>query len=337
MTQTLLTGIKPTGTPHLGNYAGAIKPTCTLAAAPETRSFLLIADGHALNAIREPEKLRGHVFEVAATYAAFGLATGRSVLFRQSDVLEIFQLANILACYCGKGMANRAHAYKAAVARNIEAGKSEPDAGINMGLFTYPLLMSADILAFDTDIVPVGSDQRQHVELTISLAQSLNSAVGMNSAVGKAVRIPKVRIDESTATLPGLDGRKMSKSYNNTIPLFCTREQLRKHIRRVQTDSRRPGEPGDAETCALYKLYGAVASKAELKAMREEYAAGTGYAVLKDQVFEALDSALAEPRERYLAFLADRESLATTLAQGAEQAREVAQPVLARVRRAVGL
>tara|TARA_R110002073_G_scaffold225022_5_gene385323 strand:+ start:14890 stop:15885 length:996 start_codon:yes stop_codon:yes gene_type:complete len=331
MTQTLLTGIKPTGTPHLGNYAGSIKPTCVLAAEPDTRSFLLIADGHALNAIRDPQKLRRHIAEVAATYAAFGLATGRSVLFRQSDVSEIFQLANILACYCGKGMANRAHAYKAAVARNVEAGKSDSDAGINMGLFTYPLLMSADILAFDTDLVPVGADQRQHVELTISLAQSLNSAVG------HALRIPKVRIDASTATLPGLDGRKMSKSYNNTIPLFCTREQLRKHIRRVQTDSRRPGEPGDAETCALYALYGAVASKPELEAMRGEYAAGTGYAVIKEQVFEALDRALAEPRERYLAFLADRESLATTLVKGAELAREVVQPVLARVRGAVGL
>jgi len=331
MTQTLLTGIKPTGTPHLGNYAGAIKPTCDLARGADVLSFLLIADGHALNSVRDPKLLRKHVFEVAATYAAFDLPTDRSVLFRQSDVSEIFQVASMLACYCGKGMANRAHAYKAAVAKNAEAGKSELDAGINMGLFTYPLLMSADILAFDTDIVPVGADQRQHVELTISLAQRVNNAVG------QAVRIPSVRIDETTHTLPGLDGRKMSKSYNNTIPLFCSRDVLRKKIGRIRTDSRAPGESGDPANCSLFAMYSAVATDGQQRAMRLEYESGTGYSQIKEQVFEVIDASLREPRERYLAFLEDRESLESTLARGAERARAAARPVLTRFRSAVGL
>jgi tryptophanyl-tRNA synthetase len=331
MTQTLLTGIKPTGTPHLGNYAGAIKPTCDLARDPNTQSFLLIADGHALNAMRDPVQLRHHVSEVAATYAAFGLATDRGVLFRQSDISEIFQLSNILACYCAKGMANRAHAYKAAVAKNTEAGKTDSDAGINMGLFTYPLLMSADILAFDTDVVPVGSDQRQHVELTISLARSINSAVG------QALRVPTLRIDEATQAVPGLDGRKMSKSYKNTIPLFCSREVLQKRIGRVRTTSRAPGVPGDPTSCSLFALYNIFSSDLQREALRREYELGTGYAKIKEEVFELCDASLREPRARYLAYMDDREALATTLSEGAERAREAVRPVLARVRKAVGL
>ena len=314
MTQTLLTGIKPTGTPHLGNYAGAIKPICELARDPTTQSFLLIADGHALNAIRDPEKLRDHVAEVAATYAAFGLTTDRDVLFRQSDVPEIFQLANILACYCAKGLANRAHAYKAAVARNAEE-QSDSDAGINMGLFTYPLLMSADILAFHTDLVPVGPDQRQHVELTISLAKSINSAVG------QTLRVPNVRIDEATDAIPGLDGRKMSKSYNNTISLFCSREALRKQIRRVRTSSRAPGVPGDSKNCSLFALHNIFASDAQRDAMRREYELGTGYGAIKERVFELCDASLSESRARYQNFLEDRQALAASLSEGAERAR----------------
>jgi len=330
MSQTLVTGIKPTGTPHLGNFAGAIQPTRELAAQSELRSFLLIADGHALNSIREPEKLRRYTYEVAATYVAMGLATERSVLLRQSDVPEVYQLANLLACYCSKGMANRAHAYKAAVARNQDQDLDR-DAGINMGLFTYPLLMSADILAFDTDVVPVGLDQKQHVELTVALAQRVNQAAG------PVLRVPAIRIDEATQTIPGLDGRKMSKSYGNTIPLFCSRDQLQKLVFRVQTDSRAKGEPGDPSRCTLYRIARAFANEQELRSLRHDYETGAGYGHIKEQVFEQIDAVIHEPRKRFEQLLEDREALDGILERGAQIARDSVRPVMARVRAATGL
>ncbi len=325
-----LTGIKPTGIPHVGNYIGAIRPALALAERYEARYF--IADYHALNSIHEAARLLDLTYEVAATWMACGLDPARTLLYRQSDVPETFELATFLMAFTAKGHMNRAHAYKDAVAKNEEAGR-DVDAGINMGLYTYPVLMAADILLFDTHVVPVGRDQKQHVEICADIAETINHVYGEPLLV-----VPEPLIEEGGDVVVGLDGRKMSKSYDNTIPLFAPSAQLKKLIGRVVTDSKTVEEPKDPETCNVFKLYRLFASSEDQAALAERYrAGGMGYGQAKAALLERMEAELAPLRERYTALQADRPALDRHLAEGAERARDVAAGTLRRLRRAAGI
>lgn len=328
---TVVTGIKPTGEPHLGNLIGAIEPALALAERPEMQALYFIADVHALNAAIAPEVVRRHAYEIAAAYLAFGLDPRGAILFRQSDVSEVFELSAILACVCGKGLVNRAHAYKAAVAAN-RARDAGDDAGINMGLYTYPILMAADILAFDAAVVPIGADQRQHLEIARQLATALNARFG------EVVVVPAPIIGEAKAAeLPGVDGRKMSKSYGNTVPLFASRDELRARIMRVVTGSSPPGLPVQTAGNVLFELGAPALLPADRDELAGRFAAGASYAELKQLVFERLDARLAGPRERFGNLMQDLEAIDEILDEGATRARRIARVVLARVKSAAGL
>ncbi|WP_437645821.1 tryptophan--tRNA ligase [Sorangium sp. So ce362] len=340
MASTVLTGIKPTGTPHLGNFVGAIKPALALAGTA-SNALYFVADYHALNAIHDAQKLRGLVHEVAVTWLALGLDPEKVIFYRQSDIPEIFELTWILSCFTAKGLMNRAHAYKAAVARNIEsrAGASSAanvedmddlDAGINMGLYSYPVLMAADILLFKTNVVPVGKDQVQHIEIARDIAQRFNALYG------PTLVLPAARISTDTAVIPGLDGRKMSKSYDNTISLFLPPEKLRKTIFKYKTDSSPPSEPKDPDASPLFHLYREFATPEETEALRGRYRSGIGWGEAKEAVFEVLNRALEEPRRRYAELMADTAGVDALLAEGAVRARQIASATLQEIRRAVG-
>ncbi|MGI9539660.1 MAG: tryptophan--tRNA ligase [Miltoncostaeaceae bacterium] len=324
-----LTGIKPTGSPTLGNYLGMIRPA--LALVERYRPLYFIADYHALTTVRDGHELRSLTRELAATWLALGLDTERGLLYRQSDVPEIFEITWILSCFAPKGLLNRAHAYKAAVDANEEAERT-PDDGVSMGLFNYPVLMAADILSFDADVVPVGLDQKQHVEIARDIADALNTAYG------EVLRLPEPLIDPNVQTIPGTDGRKMSKSYGNTLPLFEEPKRLTKQVKRIVTDSRRPEDPKDPDTDTVFLIYRAVAPAADAAALRERYlAGGVGYGEVKEDLAARLVAEFAEPRERYLELIEDRDMLDGVLADGAARARALAAPVLDRLRRAVGV
>jgi tryptophanyl-tRNA synthetase len=326
----VLTGIKPTGTPHLGNLVGAIKPALALSETAASALYF-IADYHALTAIHDAERLRGLVRELAATWLALGLDPAKVVFYRQSDVPEIFELSWILSCFTSKGLMNRAHAYKAAVAKNEEAGSEDIDAGINMGLYGYPVLMAADILLFRTNIVPVGKDQVQHVEIARDIAQRFNANYG------PVLTVPEARINKDTAVVPGLDGRKMSKSYDNVIPLFLPSEKLRKLIFKFKTDSSAPTEPKDPDTSPLFHLYREFATEDEADALRKRYLTGIGWGEAKEAVFTVLDRALVEPRRRYAELMADPSRMDALLAEGSNRARALAGPVMTEVRHVIGV
>ncbi|MGK4001844.1 tryptophan--tRNA ligase [Sorangium sp. So ce1036] len=336
MARTVLTGIKPTGTPHLGNYVGAIKPALALAKAAASALYF-VADYHALTIIHDARKLRDSVQEVAATWLALGLDPTKVAFYRQSDVPETFELAWILSCFTAKGLMNRAHAYKAAVARNLEsrggaAGVDDIDdldAGINLGLYSYPVLMAADILLFKTNVVPVGKDQAQHIEIARDIAQRFNAIYG------PILVLPEARIDADTAVIPGLDGRKMSKSYDNIIPLFSPPERLRKLIFKYKTDSSPPSEPKDPDTSTLFHLYREFATPEETEALRGRYRSGIGWGEAKEAVFEVLSRTLEEPRRRYAELMADPARVDALLTEGAARAREMAQGTIQETRRAV--
>lgn len=328
MSETILTAVKPTGVPHLGNYVGAIAPVLELARCAE-RVVVFVADGHALNSVRDAETLRKHSVEVAATYLAFGLDPARTNFFRQSDVPEVFQLASILGCLCPKGMLNRAHAYKAAVAANKERG-AEPDAGINMGLYGYPVLMAADILAFDAGMVPVGPDQRQHLEVACELARRINGAYG------PVLRIPKLR-EAAGGELPGTDGRKMSKSYANVLMPFDSPAGIRRAVGRIATSSRALGEPGDPERSLVLAIYSRFADTHEVADARARLREGAGDGELKRLLSDRLVERFSEPRARYGDLLGRPEVLDGLLERGAQEARAIARGVLSRVKDAVGL
>lgn len=324
-----VTGIKPTGTPHLGNYLGMIRPSLALAA--EYESYIFIADYHALTTVRDGSELRDLTYDVAATWLALGLDPERTVLYRQSDVPGVCELAWILDCVTPKGLLNRAHAYKAAVDDNQLHGR-DADAGVNAGLFNYPVLMAADILYPCADVVPVGQDQKQHIEITDDIAASFNAIYG------PILTIPDAIIDERVMTIPGLDGRKMSKSYDNIIPILAPSNDLHKAVRRIVTDSRRPEEPKNPETDTIFQLFQLVASEPTVSAMADRYrAGGLGYGEAKDQLFTALDEIFAPARERYEEMSGDRAAMDRVLAEGAERVRAVADPLLARVREVVGV
>jgi tryptophanyl-tRNA synthetase len=327
----ILTGITTTGTPHLGNYAGAIRPAIAASKDDNVAPFYFLADYHALIKCQEPERVRQSSLEIAATWLALGLDTANAVFYRQSDVPEIMELTWILTCVASKGLMNRAHAYKAAVADNEQGGENDPDKGITMGLFSYPILMAADILMFNANKVPVGKDQVQHIEMARDIAGRFNHIYGEHFVLPEAV------IDEHGATLSGLDGRKMSKSYNNTIPLFEPEKKLRKLINKIKTNSLEPGEPKDPDSCTLFSIYKAFATREEVHEIRQRYAEGIAWGEMKRVLYEHINDHITPARERYEALLQTPEHIEEQLQEGALKARAVSAPFIRELRKAVGI
>ncbi|MBV9142327.1 MAG: tryptophan--tRNA ligase [Pseudonocardiales bacterium] len=324
-----LTGIKPTGAPHIANYIGAIRPA--LALTDQYDSYYFIADYHALTVIKNPQEFTDLTYQVAAAWLAMGLDPAQSTIYRQSDLPETFELSWILSCVTPKGMLNRAHAYKAAVDQAAEEGTADVDANVNMGLYCYPVLMAADIILFSAHVVPVGRDQSQHVEYARDIAQKFNHTYG------PTLQVPELLLSPTAATIIGSDGRKMSKSYGNQIPLFADTATLRKLIRRYKTDSTGADEPKDADNSGLFQIYREIAPVEDADDVKKALEAGhMSWGQLKDIVFKAVDGFLTEPRERYRALMADRRQVDRILAAGAEKARLEAQHLLARVRDAIG-
>lgn len=334
MTTRVLTGITTTGTPHLGNYVGAIRPAIEASRQPGAESFFFLADYHALIKCDDPARIARSRLEIAATFLAAGLDTERVVFYRQSDIPEIPELNWLLTCVTAKGLMNRAHAYKASTDANEAAGE-ESDQGVTMGLFCYPVLMAADILMFNAHQVPVGKDQVQHIEMARDIAQRFNHLFG---AGRELFVLPEARVDEEIALLPGLDGRKMSKSYDNTIPLFAGGAKgLKEAIAKVVTDSRLPGEAKDPDSNALLTLFSAFASTEDTAAFRAELVAGLGWGEAKQRLFERIESQIGPMRARYEALIANPAEIEAALQAGAAKARAIAAPFLAELRAAVGL
>jgi tryptophanyl-tRNA synthetase len=327
----VLTGIKPTGSPHVGNLLGAIRPALRLA-DQGLEAMYFIADYHALTTVHDAKEMRQLTYEVAATWLAMGLDPNKTLFYRQSDIPEIFELAWIFSCFTSKGWMNKAHAYKDIVAKKEEAGETEVDAGINVGIYTYPVLMAADIIAFDVDLVPVGKDQVQHVEIARDIAQRINSAYGAN-----VLRLPRAKLEENAAIVPGIDGKKMSKSYNNQIPLFAPPKKMQKIVNTIVTDSTPPEAPKDPEASTIFQIYKAIASPDECNALAERYRTGIGWGDAKKALAERLEVELAPAREKYDALMADTKKIDALLAEGAAKARVTARKVLDRVRGAVGI
>lgn len=329
-TQRVLTGITTTGTPHLGNYVGAIRPAIVASENDDTESFYFLADFHALIKCQDAGMVHQSSREIAATWLALGLNTDKAVFYRQSDVPEIPELCWILNCMAAKGLMNRAHAYKAAVAANEEAGE-DPDYAVTMGLYSYPVLMAADILMFNSQKVPVGKDQIQHVEMARDIAGRFNHRYGEHFVLPEAV------VDDNVAVLQGLDGRKMSKSYGNTIPLFLPEKKLRKHINKIKTNLLEPGEPKDPDTSTVFQIWQAFATQEQTAYMREEFANGIAWGEAKKQLFELVNDEIKEARERYETLLQDPSHIESVLQEGAEKARDYSRPFLAKLREAVGI
>jgi tryptophanyl-tRNA synthetase len=326
----VLTGITTTGIPHLGNYVGAIRPAIAASRDAAVESFYFLADYHALIKCQDPELVHRSTLEIAATWLALGLDPQRVVFYRQSDIPEIPELTWLLTCMTAKGLMNRAHAYKAVVQENESAGE-DPDFGITMGLFSYPILMAADILLFNATRIPVGRDQVQHIEMARDIAQRFNHHYGEHFVLPEAV------VDDQVAVLQGLDGRKMSKSYGNTIPLFLDDKQLRKHINRIKTNLLEPGEPKDPDDSTVFQIWRAFATPEQTAEMRAAFAAGIAWGEAKKRLFELVNDELTPARARYEALLDDPGHIEAVLRDGAEKARALATPRLAELRRAVGI
>ena len=325
--QIVLTGIKPTGTPHMGNYIGALHPLIEMAKTRKT--FVFIADLHALNIIHDPNQIRQHTYEIAAILLALGLNLENATLFRQSDIVQVSQLSTMLMNITPKGLMNRAHSYKAAVEKNTAAG-ADVDAGVNMGLYTYPILMAADILLYNTDVVPVGADQKQHVEFARDIAGYFNHTYG------EIFKLPEPVISADAGIIPGLDGRKMSKSYDNIIPLFAPESELKKKIMRIITDSKLPDEPKNPDESTIFQLYRQFANADEIADMRARFErGGMGYGDAKRILFEKINSVLSAPRAEYERLMSNTSELDNVLASGAARARAVAEKTYERVHRAM--
>jgi len=329
--QRVLTGITTSGTPHLGNYAGAIRPAVAASRQAGVESFYFLADYHALIKVQDPARVQQSTLEIAASWLACGLDPDKVWFYRQSDIPEIPELTWLLTCVAGKGLLNRAHAFKAAVDKNTAEG-NDADAGITAGLFMYPVLMAADILLFGAHKVPVGRDQVQHIEMARDFGARFNHLYGQ-----AYFTLPEAAIEESVATLPGLDGRKMSKSYDNTIALFADAATLKKKIMGLLTDSKAPGEPKDTEGSALFQIYQAFATPEQTAAMRKAFAEGIAWGDAKQQLFAVIDAEIAPMRERYNALMADPARIEAILQAGAVKARAIATPLLQELRHAVGL
>ena len=331
MSTRVLTGIKPTGSPHVGNLLGAIRPALRLA-DEGLEAMYFIADYHALTTVHDAKELRQLTYEVAATWLAMGLDPDKVLFYRQSDVPEIFELAWVFNCFTSKGWMNKAHAYKAIVADKEAAGEADVDAGINMGVYSYPVLMAADIIAFDVDLVPVGRDQVQHVEIARDIAQRINSAYGK-----EVLRLPKAKLEDNAAIVPGVDGRKMSKSYGNQIPLFAPPKQMKKVVNSIVTDSTPPEAPKDPDASTIFQIYKAIASADECAALADRYRSGIGWGDAKKALLERLEVELGEARTRYDALMADTSKIDALLKAGAEKARATARKTVDRVREAIGI
>ncbi|HRR51017.1 MAG TPA: tryptophan--tRNA ligase [Candidatus Cloacimonas sp.] len=330
MKKIALTGIKPTGNPHIGNYLGAIKPALKLSETCEARYF--IADYHALNACKDPIELRKMTLEIAAAWLACGLDPKKTLFYRQSDVPETFELLTILMAFTPKGLMNRAHAYKAMVQNNLEASK-DPDDGVNMGLYTYPILMAADILLFDTDLVPVGTDQFQHIEMAQDIAQSFNYVYKT-----QAFKIPQPIAAEESKTIVGLDGRKMSKSYNNTIPMFCTEKELKKVVMSIVTNSQTVEEPKDPDSSNIFALYKNFATPEQIENLRARYRkGGLGWGQAKKELFELINAEFTPIREKYNDLMKDQNQIWNTLKEGSEKASKLASEKIKFLRNIIGI
>ena len=329
MAKIALTGIKPTGTPHLGNYLGMIKPALEL--AQSFQSFYFIADYHALTTTRDRNQLNHRIYEVAATWLALGLDPERVVFYRQSDIREIFEFTWILACFTSKGLLNRAHAYKAAVEANLSAGKGADDT-INTGLYNYPVLMAADILLFETDVVPVGLDQRQHLEIVRDIA------VSVNAQLGKVLKVPEALVQEQVMTVPGLDGRKMSKNYNNTIPIFANPKTIRKQVMRIVTDSKPPDEPKDPDQCNVFAIWRHFVPAEAVEDKRQLYwRGGLAYSEIKQELYERLLAKFDAGYQVFKKYMKDTSAIDRILRQGAEKAQTIAKPLLTIIRNEIGI
>ncbi|GAB1262066.1 tryptophan--tRNA ligase [Aurantivibrio plasticivorans] len=326
----VLTGITTTGTPHLGNYVGAIRPAIQASQTGEYEAFFFLADYHALIKCQTPELIHQSTREIAATWLALGLDPDTVTFYRQSDVPEITELCWFLNCMAAKGLMNRAHAYKAAVDANEKAGE-DPDAAVTMGLYDYPVLMAADILMFNAHQVPVGKDQIQHVEMARDIAARFNHHFGEHFVLPKAV------VDDSVAVLSGLDGRKMSKSYNNTIPLFLEEKPLKKHINKIKTNLLEPGDPKDPDDSTVFEVWRAFATTRQIADMKQAFADGIAWGEAKKQLFELINKQLAEPRERYKELLANPAQIESALRAGSEKARAISSPFMRELRQAIGI
>jgi|TARA_B100000686_G_scaffold353298_1_gene458340 tryptophanyl-tRNA synthetase len=327
----VLTGITTSGIPHIGNLAGAILPAISESKKEKTSSFLFLADYHSLIKTLDPDLTHNSSFEIAACWLACGLDPKTTTFYRQSDVPHIMELAWILSCLTAKGLLNRAHAYKAAVSLNEDKNSQDPDKGITMGLFNYPILMAADILMFNADEVPVGQDQKQHLEMTRDIANRFNHHYG------EVFTIPEAVISDETGILPGIDGQKMSKSYDNTIPAFIDTTKLKKLVNKIKTNSLEPGEPKDTEGCTVFSLYKAFASTEQILSMQEAYKNGISWGEAKNQLHDLLEEFISPYREEYLRISKDRGYVEQTLKEGAEKAMQVSSPILESVRKKVGI
>ena len=328
--QRVLTGITTTGTPHLGNYVGAIRPAIAASQQSDVDSYLFLADYHALIKCHDPEHVHQSTREIAATWLALGLDTSSTHFYRQSDVPQIAELMWILTCMTAKGLMNRAHAYKAAVQANEEASE-DPDFGVTMGLYSYPVLMAADILMFNAQRVPVGKDQIQHVEMARDIAQRFNHHFG------EVFTLPEAVVDTEGAVLSGLDGRKMSKSYGNTIPLFDTPKKLQKSINKIKTNLLEPGDPKDPDDSVVFQFWEAFATPEQVSYMRDQFANGIAWGQAKKELFELINDELAPARERYNALMSDMTYIEDELQKGAQRARARAAETMDKVRAAVGI
>ena len=326
-----LTGITTTGTPHIGNYVGAIRPGITASKDLSTKHFYFLADYHSLAKNEDPDKIVRSTLEIAAAWLALGLDTEHAFFYRQSDIPEILELTWILTGMTAKGLMNRAHSYKAAVDANVEGGGKDPDKGITMALYGYPILMAADILMFKSTKVPVGRDQKQHVEMARDVAQRFNHHYGETFVLPEAV------IGENTAVLKGLDGRKMSKSYNNAIPLFADEKSFRKLIMKIKTNSLEPGERKDTADSTLFDIYKAFATPQETAEIAKRYADGIAWGEMKQMLFEYINDHIKPAREEYERLIADPAIVEAELVKGAARAREIAVPYMDQIRDAIGI
>ena len=326
-----LTGITTTGTPHIGNYVGAIRPGIAASKDPKNKNYYFLADLHSLAKAEDPKKMQQSTLEIAAAWLALGLDTDSATFYRQSDIPEIPLLTWILTGVTAKGLMNRAHSYKAIVQANEQSGNKDPDKGITMALYSYPILMAADILMFKSTKVPVGRDQKQHVEMTRDIAQRFNHHYG------DILVEPEAVIDENTAVLKGLDGRKMSKSYNNFIPIFEGEKGLRKLIMKIKTNSLEPGEPKDSEDSTLFDIYKAFATDGEVKDIEKKYADGIAWGEMKQILFDYINEHIKPARGEYQRLIDDPAIVERELLKGAEKAREISAPYIEEIRHAVGV
>ena len=326
----VLTGITTSGAPHLGNYVGAIRPAVEASQSGDYDSFFFLADYHSLIKCQDPGIVHQSTLEIAAAWLALGLDPNKVTFYRQSDIPEIPELTWLLTCMTAKGLVNRAHAYKGAVQLNEENG-DDADFGVTMGLFSYPILMAADILMFNAHKIPVGRDQIQHIEMARDIAQRFNHHYG------KHFFLPEAQVDEDVAVLQGLDGRKMSKSYGNTIPLFLSEKKLRKHINKIKTNLLEPGQPKNPDESTVFQIWQAFASAEQSSDMRTAFADGIAWGEAKQQLFELIKGHLAEPRERYIELIENPVEVEVVLRAGAEKARVYSAELISVVRKAVGL